>query len=119
MARAFVEDIPMAQRTTLTKIEKTLKKYAQSLKGAGFDVERLLVYGSFAKGAPQEHSDIDICVVSPEFGKDETSEMVRLNTLAHRIDPRIEVVPYNPQDLAVEEDPLAHEIRTHGLEIII
>jgi predicted nucleotidyltransferase len=109
----------MAQRATLTTIEKTLKKYAQLLKDVGLNVERLLVYGSFAKGVPQEHSDIDICVVSPELGKDETSEMVRLNTLAHRVDPRIEVVPYSPADLAVEEDPLAHEIRKYGREIKI
>lgn len=82
-------------------------------------VERLLVYGSFAKGTPQEHSDIDVCVVSPKFGEDITSEMVRLNTLAHRIDPRIEVVPYSPKDLAVEEDPLAYEITKYGKEIRI
>lgn len=109
----------MAQRTTLTAVEKNLKKYTQLLKEAGVGVERLLVYGSFAKGTSKAHSDIDVCVVSPEFGKDETAEMVRLNTLAHSVDPRIEVVPYNPQDLAVEEDPLAHEIVKYGKEIKI
>jgi len=109
----------MAQGTDLTTIEKDLRKYAHSLKDAGIDVKRLLVYGSFAKGAPQEHSDIDVCVVSPELGEDITAEMVRLNTLAHRIDPRIEVVPYSPADLAVEEDPLAHEITKYGKEVEI
>ena len=119
MEEALVGDVSMAQRTDLDTIEKTLKKYAQSLKGAGVGVERLLVYGSFAKGTSKEHSDIDVCVVSPKFGGDETSEMVRLNTLAHRIDPRIEAIPYSPKDLAVEEDPLAHEIMKYGREIKI
>lgn len=109
----------MAQGTTLTTVEKNLKKYAQLLQEAGFDVERLLLYGSFAKGTPEKHSDVDVCVVSPEFGGDITSEMVRLNTLAHRIDPRIEAVPYAPADLAVEEDPLAYEITKYGKEIKI
>ncbi len=109
----------MAQRTTLTTIENSLKKYAQLLQEAGVNIEQLLIYGSFAKGTPKEHSDIDVCVVSPAFGKDATQEMVRLNTLAHRIDPRIEVVPYSPRDLAVEEDPLAHEITKYGKEIKI
>lgn len=109
----------MAQRTDLTTIERNLKRYARSLRDAGLEVERLLVYGSFTKGSPQEHSDIDVCVVSPELGEDITSEMVRLNTLAHRIDPRIEVVPYSPADLAVEEDPLAYEITKYGKEVKI
>jgi len=109
----------MAQKSTLAVVEKILREYAQLLREAGLNVERLIIYGSFAKGAPQEHSDIDVCVVSPDFGEDITSEMVRLNTLAHRIDPRIEVVPYSPEDLAVEEDPLAYEIKKYGREIKI
>jgi len=108
----------MAQRTALTpKIKRSLRTYVRSLENAGFDIEKLLVYGSFAKGTPQEHSDIDVCIVSPNLGKDKIQGMVRLNLLAHRIDPRIEVVPYSPQDLACEEDPLAHEIRKYGQEI--
>ena len=98
-------------------IENILKSYGQKLRGTDLDVNKMILYGSYAKGSPKESSDIDVCVVSPKFGKDKTHEMVQLNFLAHKIDPRMEVIPYNPQDLTVEEDPLAHEILKHGREI--
>jgi predicted nucleotidyltransferase len=109
----------MAQEQTLDQIIKTVKDYLMYVEKSGIDVERGILFGSFAKGTAKKDSDIDLCVVSSEFGKDPVAETARLKSLTWDIDPSIEVVPYSPQDLAVEEDPLAHEIRTHGLEIKI
>lgn len=108
----------MAQRTTLNEeIIGKVRSYLRLLERSGVDVERGILFGSFSKGTTKGHSDIDLCVVSSNFGKDPIAETVRLKSLTWDIDPRIEVIPYSPQDLAVEEDPLAHEIKKYGREI--
>lgn len=110
----------MAQRATLNRETiKKIKDYLRLLERSGVDVEKGILFGSLAKGTPKEYSDIDLCVVSSKFGADPIAEMVHLKSLTWDIDPRIEVIPYSPKDLAVEEDPLAHEIRKYGREIKI
>lgn len=111
----------MAQKTTLSKREviRKVKDYLYLLKRSGIAVEKGILFGSFAKGKAKASSDIDLCVVSPKFGKDPTAEAVRLKSLTWDVDPGIEVIPYSPRDLAVKEDPLAHEIRTTGIPIFL
>lgn len=53
----------------------------------------IILFGSYAKGNVSKHSDIDIAVVSRNFGKDRHKEGVLLNMLAHKIDSRLEVIP--------------------------
>jgi predicted nucleotidyltransferase len=109
----------MAKRATLNEVTKTVKNYLRLLKKEGVGVERGILFGSFAKGSAKDDSDIDLCVVAPEFGKDPVAETSRLKFYTWDIDPCIEVVSYSPADLAVEEDPLAYEITKYGKEIKI
>ena len=105
----------MAKRGTLDSYtKKIVKKYAAALKKAGVPVSGMYVYGSRAKGLAGKWSDIDICVISPKFGKDSFDETVYLNRIAVDVDPIIEAVAYSPRDFAIEEDPFAYEIKTSG-----
>lgn len=36
-----------------------------------FDVDEIVLFGSFAKGCPNEYSDVDIAIVSPEINPSE------------------------------------------------
>ncbi|MBM4401810.1 MAG: nucleotidyltransferase domain-containing protein [Candidatus Cloacimonetes bacterium] len=108
----------MAQKTILNKeVSRKIRNYLNLLQKSGVSVERGILFGSQAKGTVKDYSDIDLCVVSSEFGKDPIAEEVRLKSLTWDIDPRIEVTLYSPADLACEEDPLAYEIRKYGREI--
>jgi len=110
----------MAERAVIDKKTlETVKDYLHLLKKEGLGVEKGIIFGSRAKGTAKDYSDIDLCVVSPEFGADPIAETVRLKSLTWDIDPSIEVVPYSPADLAVEEDPLAYEITKYGKEVEI
>jgi len=80
-------------------------------------VEKMILFGSQASGNTRRDSDIDICVVSPQFGRDEMAESVRLKILSVPIDIRIEPHPYSVTDFQVEEDPFAHEIKRTGIVI--
>lgn len=109
----------MAQKQTLDKILKTVKDYLLHVERSGIDVEKGILFGSFAKNTAKKDSDIDLCVVSPDFGGDPIAETARLKYLTWDIDPSIEVISYSPEDIVVEEDPLAHEIVKYGKEIRI
>jgi len=72
------------------------------------------------EGKNTEYSDIDIAVVSEDFGKDKIEERMSLFRLGSRIDPRLEAIPLTPTALA--EDtwvPLIYEIRTKGIDLPI
>lgn len=87
------------------------------VKNEGITVKKAFLFGSWAKGTADENSDIDICVISPEFGIDYTDEMAKLLTIAQKVDSRIESIPFNQKDILDPYSSLASEIRTTGVEI--
>lgn len=105
----------MAQKTILNdKPEKLISRYWNVLVQNGISVEKIILFGSYAKGKPKPWSDLDVCVVSKSFGKNNYDETVMLNRLTSDIDPMIEPHPYHPNDLKDKWDSLAWEIRKHG-----
>lgn len=105
----------MVQKTVLTDTpENLIRKYVVLLKNKGIPVDKVILFGSYAKGNPKPWSDVDICVVSKSFGKDSYDEMVMLQKLTINIDSMIEPHPYHPKDLNNPYDPLAYEIRRTG-----
>jgi uncharacterized protein len=108
----------MAQSTLLSDTPVNLiQKYRTVLVSAGIPVKQMILFGSYAKNMPHAASDLDVCVVSESFGPDAFAEMVRLAKLAHPIDALIEPHPYTPEGLLDKWDPLAQEIRTHGVVV--
>lgn len=104
----------MAKRAILNQpLNALLEDYRRALVEAGIPVERLILFGSRAKGYAKEWSDIDLCVVSKAFGRDPFAEMVKLKKIAARIEPLIEPHAFHPNDLN-PLDPLASEVLTHG-----
>ena|SRR3989338_5277268 len=109
----------MAVKSILTDSPKNLiKKYYQVLKKNGIKVDKIILFGSYVMGKEKPWSDLDVCVVSKEFGKDHYDEMVLLNKLTGKVDNMIEAHPYHPDDLNDPFDPLAHEILLHGQTIV-
>lgn len=100
------------------EIERIALKYISVLINKGIRIDRVVIFGSYASGNIREVSDIDIAVVSPDFGKDRYEEGKMLFQSAWRIDPRLEPVPISTH--AYENDtwlPLIYEIREKGIEI--
>jgi predicted nucleotidyltransferase len=93
-------------------------KYYQTLIRAHVPIEQIILFGSYAKKKAKPWSDVDVCVVSKTFGKNPLEELLMLARLTTDIDTMIEPVPYHPDDLADKYDPLAKEIREHGIRIL-
>ena len=51
---------------TTTELTKAIDDFIQFLQ-QGIRVEAVILYGSYASGTPNEWSDIDVAVISPDF----------------------------------------------------
>lgn len=97
-----------------------LKEFHKVLEEKGIRVTKIVLYGSHATGKFHKDSDIDVAIVSPDFGRDRFEEGVKLFEIAYKIDPRIEPVPVSLE--SYEKDtwlPLIYEIREKGIEVKI
>ena len=56
-------------RNSLTKIKSYIRDYLTVLQEDGLPIERVFLFGSYATGHHRKWSDIDVCVISPRFGK--------------------------------------------------
>lgn len=92
------------------------KKFVSAVKKV-YPVEKAYLFGSFAKNKFNEASDIDVCVVSPVFGKNYLEEEMKLIGMSVKIDSRISPVPLSSVDINDKWSQLAHEITTHGIQI--
>ena len=99
----------------MNKVLTTAKKFVSEVKQSGTPVSSAYLFGSYAKGMAHKDSDIDICIISPIFGKDYFDEAVKLRFLSHKVDSRIEPVPFNPTDMQDKYSTLATEIKKHGI----
>ena len=95
-----------------------IKKFVKKLKQEGISVDRAILYGSYAVGKEQRHSDIDVAIVSKDFGKDRVEEGIKLFRIAGKVDARLEPIPISVE--AYEQEtwvPLIYEIKVKGLEL--
>lgn len=103
---------------TLKKIKKIIKNYTDLLQKDGWPIQKVILFGSYAKGNANQYSDIDICLVSPKFGKDYIEETQYLHKKIWQTDSRLEPVAFNPRDFAEDENPFVWEIKKTGIRII-
>jgi predicted nucleotidyltransferase len=100
------------------KISEIISRFVHILTANGIRVEKAILYGSYATGRVHPGSDLDLAIVSPDFGKDRFEEGKLLHRLAWRVDPRIEPIPIS--SASYENNtwiPLIYEIRQNGIEI--
>ena len=104
------------------RIEKDIAEKIEQLRGTlkkkGIRVTKIILYGSRASGKHHKDSDIDVAIVSPDFGKDRVEEGMMLFEIACDIDPRFEPVPLSVKSYKKDTwVPLIYEIRKNGKEI--
>jgi len=105
----------MAKKTLSKTVEKKVRSYARRLEQDGLPISRVVVFGSYAKGATRRYSDIDVCVVSPCFD-DAFSALQYLWTRKNQKEINIEPVGFSPKDYR-EGSSLINEIKRHGIQI--
>jgi len=74
---------------------RIIREFVNALKREGITIDRVVLYGSYVKGTVRPDSDIDVAVISKDFGKDRVEEGMLLYRIAGKIDPRLEPVPFS------------------------
>jgi len=100
------------------RIKKLALKYKLILVKNGIPVSGIYLFGSHARGAARQGSDIDFCVVSRSFGKNDFQEMVRINQFAKLTSPEIEAFPVSEEEFGKKINPFIVEALKTGKKII-
>lgn len=81
--------------------EKIVLKYVAALIQNGIRPERILLFGSYARGNANRWSDIDLAVISKDFETIAPLKRLELLSLATwKVDPRIEALGYTPAEIS-------------------
>lgn len=108
----------MASKTTIkTKDKISIRRLIELLRKQGIRVSKVILFGSYAKGNATRDSDIDVAVISKQFGRDAIKEMMLLRRIALEIDSHIEPIPLSPAGLADPYSTFSQEIRTYGIAV--
>ena len=98
-------------------IKQKIDTYIEVLKTEGVKIRRIYLYGSYAKGTFNEHSDIDLSIFLDTNEIDGFEEDAMLMKLRRKVDLRIEPHAFAKADLE-QPDPLVNEIIMTGQRII-
>lgn len=95
------------------------QQFGELVKKQGIPVQQVLLFGSRARGNWRPWSDVDICVVSPDFGQNVSKEMSMLLRLTVQLKSPlpVEPIPFAPDDLEDKFSTLAGEIRKYGVTV--
>jgi predicted nucleotidyltransferase len=101
----------------LTKraLNKSINDFLNLLSGNGIHITRVIFYGSYANGTPNEYSDVDLAIWADEFSGFSLLD-IELLLPAYRTFYKMSVRPY-ATGTTKEDDPFISEIERTGIEL--
>lgn len=109
---------PMAKKSTLNQATlNTISHYKTLLQRANIEYQKIIAFGSQAKGESKPWSDIDVGVISTDFNKDRHRSLVKLMQVRDDQTLDIEPHPLHPDDFNDKHYTLAQEVKKFGIEV--
>ncbi len=101
---------------TTTEIRNITKVLTETLVKNKIAVNKIILYGSYARGTPRAHSDIDIAVISPSFkGKKMIEIQAELAKIFSKYLSIVKIVGYSTEDFrSAEPETFIGEIKRTG-----
>lgn len=83
-----------------SEIINEIRRLVQSLK-KNIKLDSVILFGSYAKGTAVEDSDVDIAVISPEFGQNplKDKQLIYRTIIKENIEPFFEIHTFTPGEL--------------------
>lgn len=107
----------MAKKSISNKlIMEIVQKYIDKIL-ENYNVEAIILFGSYVKWTEHKDSDIDIAVVTDDIENDIFDEDVKLTGLRKGIDYRIEPHIIRIQDYKEKNDPFIQEVIDTGIKV--
>jgi len=104
------------EKYTASEIKKIINGTVRILTTHRIAVEKIVLYGSYAKGTPRPHSDVDLAIISPDFSGRKMFDIQA--TLARLLTPYLsvaEVVGYSSDEFrSASPDTFIGEIKRTG-----
>jgi predicted nucleotidyltransferase len=101
---------------TREHVIKKVRELLSALQAKDFTITMAYLYGSHAAETAHRDSDIDVVIVSPDLSGDRLEDWCQLNQVATRIDVRMEVIGFRPEQFR-DEHPLVWEVKTQGVRL--
>jgi predicted nucleotidyltransferase len=100
------------------KIIEHIREYVSVLRNE-IPVNKVILFGSYARGKQHKSSDVDIAIISEKFGINPHEEGKYLFRKLWKISfANIDPMPYSPNDLLSKNpSPLLAEIKKYGIVI--
>ena len=108
----------MAKKIIPKKIIKAVENYTQRLSDKEkLPIEKVIIYGSYAKGKAHKWSDVDVCIISSKF-RDPFEAIGFLLTKRNKKEVLVglEPVGFTKKDFR-EGSSLIEEIKKTGIEM--
>ena len=100
-----------------SNIMNTIIEFIDLLKEENIIVEKVILFGSYAKGTYREDSDIDLAIVSPNFKEEDCIEnMTLLLCKANILKADIQTIPFSVEEYN-EPKGIMEEILNTGIEL--
>jgi len=102
------------------KTIEILARYKEMLKQLGINPERVIVFGSHARGRAGEHSDIDVVVISEDFSNMNLRERLEiLGIAAARIMEPAQAWGYTAEEFDAQREGsfIGDEVKGLGVEV--
>lgn len=101
------------------EVKEIVGAYKEALMTLGINVERVILYGSYAKGNQREDSDIDLIIISEDFQKMNLRERLEiLGIAAVRIMEPVEAKGYTSEEIQLpQEASFLKEILAIGIGV--
>lgn len=109
---------PTLHRYDQSEIITFLKVFQKKLLALNLPVDKVILYGSYARNQQTEQSDIDICILVPDALTELQDVSTKIRYQAYRTGRDMDIVVYRKTDYQKNKlSPLIHEIKKHGLDI--
>ena len=107
----------MSQKIIPKTLKTVLNLYLQSLKEDRLPIKQAFLFGSYAKAQANQFSDVDLCIVSPNFSDPVSAIQYLLSKRQLNLRYPIEPIGFNPQDFH-SDSAFIQEIKKHGIRLI-
>lgn len=105
--------------TIPSEIMDEIKHFIELVKEENITIEKLYLYGSYAKGNYRKDSDIDLAIISPDFKEEDCIEnMTLLLGKANNLKSDIQTIPFSVEEYNNPKG-IMEEILNTGIELKI
>lgn len=105
----------MVEEKIDSEIMNSIHKYIEKISQY-YEIEAIILFGSYAKGTNNGDSDIDIAIISKDF-QDIIEDGAKLIGLTWKIDTRIEPHPIREIDFREKNNPFIQEVIQTGIKV--